>query len=102
MLKSLKIPDWQLTQTQKIFFSLILSVAVITAGVLYQYSYNARKIRYTEIITGYYRQYFHREPDAIGLRHWVTWALNKWSIKKVERIGFKEVAEKEAAGGAHS
>lgn len=86
-----------LSHRQKKIYSALLTAAILTAGFLYQHDYHARKIRYTEVITGYYRTYFHREPDAIGLRHWVSWALNKWSLEKVERKGFIEAAEKENA-----
>ena len=86
-----------LSLRQKQIYSVLLTASIAAAGYFYQHDYHARKIRYTEVITGYYRKYFHREPDAIGLRHWVSWALNKWSLEKVEQKGFIEAAEKENA-----
>ena len=68
---------------------------VIIFGVSYQYQYKVRKAKYTEMITHFYHKYFDGEPDAIGLRHWVLWAMTKWGIDKVERLGFYEVARRE-------
>ena len=84
----------RLTEKQKIIFTVVIIFAVIASGFIFQYSYHIRKERYTHEITGFYRKYFHREPDTTGLKHWVTWALNKWDIKKVEQKGFAEVAAK--------
>lgn len=84
----------RLTENQKMIFTAAIISAVIVSGLLFQYSYHVRKEQYTREITGFYRKYFHREPDATGLKHWVTWALNKWDIKKVEQKGFAEVAAK--------
>lgn len=78
----------QLSCAQKIFLTALILVSVIVAGILFQRSYHERKVIYTREITSYYQKYFHREPDAKGLKHWVTWALNKWGLKKVEQKGF--------------
>ncbi len=86
-----------LTQTQKTLLTLLIIFVIIASGLLFQREYHARTERYTQEITGFYRKYFDREPDAIGLKHWVTWALNKWNIKKVEQKGFAEAAERKGA-----
>ena len=79
---------------QKTLLSALLTIAILVSGILFQYSYHQRKIVYEKVITGYYSTYFQREPDPIGLRHWVTWALNKWPLEKVEQVGFIEAREK--------
>jgi len=76
--------------------SLIIAVVILT-GVCYQYQYHKRQLKYQKMIQGYYLEYFGREADAIGLRHWTTWALNKWGIEKVRRLGFEEAKKKGAS-----
>ncbi len=88
------IPSQTKTDRRKIFLTALILLLVLASGSFYQYSYHLRREKYREIITGYYRKYLHREPDAIGLRHWTAWALNKWNLEKVERAGFIEVAER--------
>lgn len=84
----------RLTQTQKTLLTLLIIFTIIVSGLLFQHDYHVRTERYTQEITGFYRKYFNREPDAKGLKHWVTWALNKWPLEKVEKKGFAEVLEK--------
>lgn len=84
----------RLSTSQKIALTGIILVAVFLTGFLFQYSYHVRKEQYTKKITGFYQKYLKREPDARGLKHWVTWALNKWPLEKVEQKGFAEAAEK--------
>lgn len=90
----LPIDRIRLTKNQKIIFTVAIVTTMIAFGLIFQCSYHIRKERYTKQITGFYQKYLKREPDARGLKHWVTWALNKWDIKKVEQKGFAEVAEK--------
>ena len=81
---------------RKIILTLVVIFLVFSTGFYYQYAYHQKRIRYEQIITGYYREYFHREPDAKGLEYWVTWAANRWGIEKVRRLGFEEAAKKGA------
>ena len=74
----------------------LLVLLILSAGTAYQYAYNNEKSRYEKIITGFYRKYLNREPDKIGLDHWVMMALNKWGLEKVEREGFIEAWRKGA------
>jgi len=78
---------------KKSSLTLTVILFVIMIGITFQWQYNQRRLVYTEKITGFYRTHLKREPDAIGLKHWVTWALNNWPIDKVERLGFIKVAE---------
>ncbi|MDP3920831.1 MAG: hypothetical protein Q8R76_08510 [Candidatus Omnitrophota bacterium] len=82
------------TARTRIILTALLVILIVTSGVHYQYRYDQRRIAYREVITGYYRQYFNREPDAKGLKHWTTWALNKWGLEKVERLGFINAKKK--------
>lgn len=83
--------------TAKIIATVGICLIVLASGVSYQYRYHQRKAEYTKAITGYYWKYFNRAPDRIGLRHWVTWALNKGGLAKVEKIGFIDAKAKGAA-----
>ena len=74
----------------KMFLTWVVGVLVVAIGMVCQYRYDQRKIRYKEIIAQYYHKYLGREPDAIGERRWLLLALNRWGLKKVERIGFIE------------
>lgn len=76
----------------KIALSLGVAFLVLIGGVSFQKFYNSEKKRYEEIITGYYRKYFNREPDPVGLRHWTNWAMNRWNLEKVEEEGFRRVS----------
>ena len=82
------------SQKNKITITLLVLLSVAAFGVAYQYTYHQRRDKYEKIISGYYRQYFQREADAIGLRHWTTWALNKWDLEKIRFLGFEEVRRK--------
>ena len=86
-----------LPHSRKILLTFLLTSAVLITGIMYQQQYHARKIVYTETIRGYYRTYLHREADLPGLNHWVNWALNRWGLEKVERMGFIEAAQKGAS-----
>ena len=81
-------------QKNKVTATLLVLLGVADFGILYQYAYHQRRDKYEKIISGYYRQYFEREPDTIGLRHWTTWALNKWDLEKIRLLGFEEVRRK--------
>ena len=85
-----------MTFKTKIRLTMILCFFIVASGMGAQYYYNQKKTQYTQIITGYYRKYFGREPDAIGLRYWVAMALNRWGLERVEREGFIEARKKGA------
>ena len=99
-----RIPDYLLglrrlgnfSHVQKITLSFALTVFIFTVGATYQFLYNLEKARYTEIISGYYRKYFDREPDPVGVNHWTMIALNKWGLERVEKVIFIEGAGKRA------
>ncbi len=82
-------------RSAKVGLSLAVTLMIAAGGVSFQNYYNSEKERTRKIIAGYYRTYFHREPDAVGLRHWTDWALNRWGFEKVEREGFARVAQGE-------
>jgi hypothetical protein len=74
-----------------LFLTIALLSAILLAGVSYQHHYNSKKADYTQRITHFYEKYLGREPDAIGLRHWVRWSMTKWPIDQVEKLGFQNV-----------
>ena len=78
--------------------TLFLLTLILAIGVGYQYYYNRQRTHYRKIITGYYLKYFNRQPDPIGLDHWVMWAQNKWGLEKVEEKGFVESKERSLLG----
>ncbi|MFZ5802045.1 MAG: hypothetical protein ACOY3K_02885 [Candidatus Omnitrophota bacterium] len=82
--------------SKKTLTALLITTTVLT-GVSYQAYYQAKREAYRAKIEGFYRTYFGREGDAVGIEHWTTWAANKWGIDKVERVGFREAAEAENA-----
>ena len=65
-------------------------LVLVATGVSYQRAYDIRKDEYRSAIAGYYRTYFNREPNKIEHERWVNWALNRWSLERVEREGFIE------------
>jgi len=85
------------TLKAKIILTALLSVLILAFGFTYQFFYNREKEKYREVITGFYRKYFNREPDTIGLNHWTMMALNKWGLEKVEQEGFVEAKKKGAS-----
>ena len=80
----------------KVLLSVVAILLILIFGCGYQYLYSRQKSQYRETISGFYRTYLHREPDKIGLNYWVTMAMSKWDIRRVEREGFKEAAAKGA------
>lgn len=74
----------------RVFLTAVLCAVILSAGMVYQAAYHKEKKRYREAVTGYYRKYFKRNPDPIGLEHWTTRALNKSGLKQVEAEGFIE------------
>ena len=89
------MPPRPLTLKVKTTLTAFMLCAVVLSGTSFQHFYNEEKKRYEGTLAGFYRQYLHREPDAVGWRHWTDWALNRWGLEKVERIGFIEAGRKE-------
>lgn len=82
--------------SEKKALSWALVFLILCTGIIYQWQYHRREIYYRQVITGYYWKYFNRAPDPIGLTHWVTWALNKGGLKKIEKMGFVDAKAKGA------
>ncbi len=72
----------------KIQLTFLLCVFVISAGFSYQFYYHVKKWKYRETIIGYYRKYTHQEPQEIPLRHLTQLAVNRWGLKRVEKVFF--------------
>ena len=73
-----------LSHRNRVLLTFLLTFTVLLSGVIFQKSYNNKKIKTEQALRTYYEGRYGRPVDPADLRIWTTLAVCRYGIEKVE------------------